>query len=314
LLWSWWLYAGNLLTTFVVTAFVAVIASEYLLSTRASAKLFGLFEPILRAARISSHFSAPMLLGAFDERSAHLSVSSMVKSGRARENEVVVFGLLLKPIAHPRLLVQFLLPVALPALGLGLGVLYSSLSLASTLVAPLLGIALSRMTIKASPRQSGDVIHGADLIDHRGSPLKAAVERALKCVKFMGARYLATLTAMFILMKIGLFDLLRQISANPPLPVKPELLATIAASIPLEIGSLQLAGDMLREGLLTSKEVLTALFIGRALHVTISACPRVHFPLYASLYSARLALKLVVAQVLYTIASSAVAISISLLF
>jgi len=94
------------------------------------------------------------------------------------------------------------------------------------------------------------------------------------------------------------------------LPISPAILTVAATYAATPIAGYQLAGSMLLKGLLTVKEVLIALFLGRTFFGVVSEYPRHSFPFYISIYPVKLAAKLTAILLLYTIVSSTVMITL----
>ena len=132
---GWWHYVGRVFVSFVAIALVTIIVSEYSFSARLFSRLLNALASILRIARLPIDFSTPLLFGVFDSRAEHPLISSMVKEGRVRENEVIVYNLISMPITAPKLVIQHVAPVTISTLGPTLGAIYVCLSLASTLIA-----------------------------------------------------------------------------------------------------------------------------------------------------------------------------------
>jgi len=182
---SWWHYAGRVFVSFVAIALVTMIVSEYLFSSRLFSRLLNALASILRIARLPIDFSTLLLFGVFDSGAEHSLISSMVKEGRVRENEIIVYNLISMPITAPRLVIQYVAPVTVSILGPTLGAIYVCLSLASTLIAFIMGLALSRITIKsASHQQEGKATQTINSFASRQrSSLRNGIRKALRYVR-----------------------------------------------------------------------------------------------------------------------------------
>jgi hypothetical protein len=316
-LWGWWCYTGRVFVSFVAIAFVAMIVSEYLFSTKIFSRLSNVLASILRIARLPTDLSTPLLFGVFDSRAEHSLISSMVKDGRVRENEVIVYNLISMPITAPKLITQFVAPIAILTLGLALGTTYVCLSLASTLIAFAMGLALSRTIIKnALHERESRVMHVTNGFTnkHRTS-LRNCIRKALRYIKSISPRFIVVLTIVFVLLKLGYFEYLKSflLSVKNVLPISPAILTVAATYAITPIAGYQLVGSMLSKGLLAVKEVLIALFLGRIFFGIVSEYPRHSFPFYISIYPLKLAVKLTATLLLYTIVSSIVMITLVML-
>jgi hypothetical protein len=311
---GWWHYVGRVFVLFVAIALVTIIVSEYLFSARLFSRLLNALASILRIARLPIDFSTPLLFGVFDSRAEHSLISSMVKECRVRENEVIVYNLVSMPITAPKLVIQYVAPVIISTLGLTLGITYVCLSLASTLIAFIMGLALSRITIKsASHQQEGKATQIVNSFANRqGGSLRNGIKKALRYVRSVSPRFVVILTTIFVLLKLGCFEYLKSflMLVKNILPMSPAILTVAATYAVTPIASYQLAGSMLLKGLLTVKEMLVALFLGRIFFGIVSEYPRHSFPFYVSIYPVKLAAKLTATLLLYTIVSSIVMITL----
>jgi hypothetical protein len=313
---GWWHYVGWPFLLLIAIAFVTIIISEYMLSTVFFIKLLNALTSILRVARLPRDFSTPLLFGVFDSRAEHYLISSMLKEGKVRENEVIVYNLIAMPITIPKAIIQYMAPVAISTLGLTLGVTYICLSLASTIIAFAMGIVFSRITIRGtSQHDETEVIQAINNFTKQRSSLRTIIRKTLKWIGYVSPRFVVILTIIFVLLKLGYFGYLVSflMLARSLLPISPAILTVAATYAISPIAGYQLAGAMLLKGLLTAKEVLVALFIGRIFFGIVSEYSRHSFPFYASIYPVKLAVKLTAALLLYTIVSSIVVITLIML-
>jgi hypothetical protein len=314
---SWWYYVGRTFVSFVAIAFITIIVSEYLFSTRLFSKLLNTLASILRIARLPIDFSTPLLFGVFDSRAEHSLISSMVKEGRVRENEVIIYNLISMPITAPRLIIQYVAPLVISALGLALGITYICLLLASTLIAFVMGLTPSRVAIKiTSHQQEGKAIQTVNsLTERQRNSLRNGIRKALRYVRSVSLRFIAVLTIIFVLLKLGYFEYLKLflMLIKDMLPISPTILTVAATYAITPIAGYQLAGSMLLKELLTIKEVLVALFLGRIFFGIVFEYPRHSFPFYVSIYPVKLAAKLTATLLLYIIVSSIVMITLIML-
>ena len=123
------------------------------------------------------------------------------------------------------------------------------------------------------------------------------------------------LTIIFVLLKLGCFEYLKLflMLIKDMLPISPTILTVAVTYAITPIAGYQLAGSMLLKELLTIKEVLVALFLGRIFFGIVFEYPRHSFPFYVSIYPVKLAAKLTATLLLYIIVSSIVMITLIML-
>ncbi len=69
------------------------------------------------------------------------------------------------------------------------------------------------------------------------------------------------------------------------------------------------AGEILRQRLISIKEILVALFLGRLIFLIIFDYPRHSFPFYASMYPIKLAAKITTASLLVHVIATPILLS-----
>jgi len=78
-----------------------------------------------------------------------------------------------------------------------------------------------------------------------------------------------------------------------PIGLSPQSIIVISTQIASPSAGMVMAGEMFRNGLFTSKEVLLTLFVGLLLFVSIMDFPKNIFPIFTSIYGVKFASRLV---------------------
>ncbi len=309
-------YVFKPLLQLIAISIAAITASEFMLSSKFALRMLKPLTYVLKVAKLPQKFAMPMLLGLLDSRAEHSTISSMVKEGLASDNEVIVYDLVSKPITSPKLILQFVAPMAFSFLGPFLGLVYIAFSLAATLIGFALGVALSHVLIRNSESSSHvqlkDVAISAAQHRSYAEVARRGLRKALRIAKYVGVRLLIVLTILYILTQLGIFNYVKSaLKLLPLLTLQNPEAAAIAITYAISPSAgFALAGDALGKGAATAKEVLIALFFGKVLFGIVSEYPRHSFPFYASLYPIRLAAKLTAILLLYTATSSIIMILI----
>ena len=292
----------NSLILILAATFVGVFLADVLFSTGLHGKVGRPLRPLLRSAKLPEELSIPMITGVIDSRAEHAMVSSLARGGALSHGEVVCYSLTSLPFGGTRLIVQYVLPVAIAGLGPLLGATYVALSILGLFIGMAMGLIGGRILL-AGRRRSLDLKDGAQggRVDVKRSLLKAA-----SMAKGVGLRYAVVVVALSILVYLGAFDHLRALSTPlaRALLVSPEALPIAATYAVNSTAAILMAGEALREGLVAWRDALAALFVGRVIFAVVSEFPRHSFPFYVSMYQPRLAVKLTLALILYTLVST----------
>jgi len=128
----------------------------------------------------------------------------------------------------------------------------------------------------------------------------------------VGVKYAIIVVVLSLLTYFGLLNYLESLST----PLTRTLLSnptTIPVTITYAVNpsaAILMAGELLKSGVVTWKDALVALLIGKILFAIISEFPRHSFPFYVSIYPPKLAVKLTLALITYTFISTSIIISL----
>ncbi|RSN72415.1 hypothetical protein D6D85_13875 [Candidatus Methanodesulfokora washburnensis] len=294
-------YASSLLFL-LATTFAGVFLADILFSLGFHRKIGRPLRPLLKSARLPEELSVPIITGMIDSRAEHAIVSSLVRSEALSHREAVCYSLISLPFGGSRLMIQYVLPVAIAGLGPVVGTIYVALSILGLFIGMIIGVIGGRIFLTEERRKITleDEIQGRK-VDIRRSLLKAA-----SMTKNVGVKYVIVVIILSILIYFGMFDYLKSLST--PLakaffvsPVALPITITYAVN---SMAAVLMAGEFIRGGIVMWKDALIALFVGRVIFAIISEFPRHSFPFYVSIYQPKLALKLTLALIFYTLIST----------
>jgi len=132
-------YASSILLLLVMT-FAGVFLADVLFSCGLYKKIGKPLGPLLKLARLPEKLSVPIITGIVDSRAEHAIVSSLAKGGALNHREVVCYSLVSLPFGGSRLIIQYVLPVAIAGLGLFVGAMYVTLSVIGLFIGMAIGI------------------------------------------------------------------------------------------------------------------------------------------------------------------------------
>ncbi|MGC8932596.1 MAG: hypothetical protein ACP5LQ_04835 [Candidatus Methanodesulfokora sp.] len=292
----------NSLILLLATTFIGVFLADILFSMGLHRKIGRPLRPLLKLAGLPEELSVPIVTGIIDSRAEHAIVSSLARNGELSHGEVICYSLISLPFGGSRLMVQYVLPVAVAGLGPVIGAVYVALSILGLFIGMAMGITGGRVFLTKKQRN----IALKDEIPGRKIDIRRSLLRAASMTKNVGVKYVIVVIILSILVYFGIFDYLKSLSA--PLAraflVSPAALPITVTYAVNSMAAILMAGESIKAGIVAWKDALIALFIGRIIFAIISEFPRHSFPFYVSIYQPRLALKLTLALIFYTLIST----------
>ena len=299
-------YVDSFITLLIMT-FIGVFLADILFSMGAHRNISKALKPLLRLSKLPEELSIPMVAGLVGSGAGHAITSSLVKRGILRENEVICYNLVSLPFSGLRSLVQYTLPVAVASLGPTIGAVYVSLLALSLLTGMIMGIMMGRLTLARSRHVVLDVVSSGGKVD-----VRASIRRAASMAKSVGVRYAVVTLVLLLITYLGVFKYLEDLLtplANI-LPAGPGALPIVVTSAINPTAAVLMAGECIKAGVVTWKEALIALFMGRAIFAATFEFSRHSFPFYVAIYPPRLALKLTLTLILNVLISTPIIILI----
>jgi len=194
------------------------------------------------------------------------------------------------------------LSVAIAGLGPATGAIYVALSILGLFIGMAMGMIGGRVLL--SRRQGG--ISLEDEAPSGRVDIRRSLSRAASMTKNVGLKYVIVVVILSVLVYFGIFDYLKNLSA--PLAktflVSPAALPITVTYAVNSMAAILMAGESIKSGIVPWKDALVALFIGRIVFAVVSEFPRHSFPFYVSIYQPKLALKLTLALIFYTLVST----------
>lgn len=282
------------MATMAIACFLGVFTANVLLEFGLAKLISRPLVPLMRFANLPEAFSMPAIVSIIDIRSGLSVVKHLLDRSKVDDSMVIAYKLTTRPFSATHMLIRYNLPVSIAALGPFVGSIYVALSFASTVICMLMGIVYGKLKIKT--RSEEVKLDLARCTKNKGDVVKSSLKSALDVTKKVVCRYAIITTVITSLLFFGFFDF---VSNNVDAYIKQVGLSSdfatlISINIFSPTSAMLTAGEFLRNELLSVKECLTALFVGRLLFLTIMDYPRHAFPFYASILPAKLASKLVV--------------------
>lgn len=267
--------------------------------------------PLMRLANLPTIFSVPAIVSIVDIRGGMSIVGSLKDRNGLEDSAVVAYKLVTRPFSTVFFLFRYYLPISIAALGLFVGSIYIALSFATAFISMVIGIVYGRLKVRNFHAE----INLPEKSKNRNDALKSSLNSALEMTKKVLVRYTIITVIISTLVFLGFFDLLsKEVDIyTRQFGFSSNFAALISIHIFSPMSSVLTAGELLRNGLISVKECLVALLIGRFLFTVIMDYPRHSLPFYASIFPMKLATKLVMAGIIVNAIATPLLIAIVLL-
>jgi len=255
-------------------------------------------EPLTKAAKLPKDAAMIPAIFLFNATAAHATLASLLNKKQVNEKEAITAVLISSAAMRMRTLFQYYLPIAVPALGFTLAAKYIAFSFIGAIVTVMIGFSYGRLSVNKGEGVNASFenkSNGEAINKSKKEALKKSFADALKLSKKISLRLGITIIVLMILLHFGAFEALGEHIAPVlhPVGLSPQSVIVISTQIASPTAGMVMAGEMFRNELFTSKEVLLTLFIGLLLFVSIMDFPKNVFPIFTSIYGVKFASKLV---------------------
>lgn len=273
-----------------------IFATSFAVNLGLMRKFDRLIKPISSKAKISALSALSVVTCTFSTTAGYSMLVDGLNEKTISEREVIATTLI---SSFPSILshvLTYFIPVVIPILGLTAGIIYVCLVGLAALLKTCLGVVLARIWLKDRTKHS--VAKSTNRDNATVLDKKEALNKSAKSAYSMLKRILPTMFITLFLvsmaMALNLFDrffvILGPITSFFGLESGVALIS--ATAIVNTTAGIILAGSLLSEGLITTKSVLIALFLGTV--VSFSARFAKHsLPLHVSLFGPKLGSKTV---------------------
>lgn len=275
---------------------IGIFATSFAVNLGLMRKFDRLIKPISSKAKISALSALSVVTCTFSTTAGYSMLVDGLNEKTISEREVIATTLI---SSFPSILshvLTYFIPVVIPILGLTAGIIYVCLVGLAALLKTCLGVVLARIWLKDRTKHSvakSTNRDNATVLDKKEALNKSA-KSAYSMLKRILPTMFITLFLVSVAMALNLFDrffvILGPITSFFGLESGVALIS--ATAIVNTTAGIILAGSLLSEGLITTKSVLIALFLGTV--VSFSARFAKHsLPLHVSLFGPKLGSKTV---------------------
>jgi hypothetical protein len=297
----------------VTSTFIGVFIATFLIEIKLARKIGRPLTPLMTASKLPKELSIPAMIGILNSKAEHSIVSSLKKNNSLSDTTIVIYNLVTMPLSFAFFFLKFYLPVVIVSLGLYVGLLYTAISLFSSLIGMIIGVTYGRLKLEIT---SITITRRADFTVKKKIAAKNSLKTATRMTTYIMKRYLLILAFIATLTLTGFFDWLKSAvqSYISTMGFSPEFALILSVqSISPTMGILT-AGEMLRQCLIGVKETLLALILGKLIFLIVFDYPRHSFPFYVSMYPTKLAAKLTMTTLLVNTIATPILVGFVLLF
>jgi hypothetical protein len=266
---------------------IGVLLAEIVIELKWVDRICFLFSPIMQFSHMKSELclSFPTALGS--PTAAFAIIADLYEKKLIGRRELTLASLVTTfpgSLAHWR----SSLPILIPLVGMP-GVLFFAFVMLAEFTKASIALVLARILLRGG---SGNYPIKKSKSEVQHPPLREALKRSLRSAKKISVKILAVTVpvtvAVYILIDAGLFDQISLYLSGVAkyLPVPAEALSIIAAQQLNYVAAYTIAGNMLAEGVLRSRDITLTLLIGDVLASVVNL--RFKIPYYIGIFSPRL--------------------------
>ncbi len=274
--------------------FFGLLASKYVYSIPQFRKLV-----FYISSRLKMKSSVAVAAFLIHPVAAYTILSELVRNSVIDEREAIIATLVGTFPRTLRLCVLFLIPVAVPALGIW-GIYYILLILLTRGVISLVGLAIARRTLD---RDTVEPVEVPEIT------LKDTIKRFVRIALTLSV----TVFAVMLMFNAGIMDYLNArlgpVLSSLGLPASSLLI--VATGFPSMLAAIATAGSLLAKGAIVGKALLISLFLASVAHSVVEVS-RNTFPVAASIMGRTLGMKVALCILLSRIAANLIALTILL--
>jgi hypothetical protein len=270
---------------------LGVFLAELIVALKMMEKVAFLARPITQFAHLRQECGASFMTAFLSPVSANSMLASYYDSNFINKTELFIASMM---TSFPAIVMHWrsMLPVLIPLLGFT-GVQYFCILMLVGLVQTLLIILSGRLLLQENNEILEDQIHS------ERPPMKDAVSMSLmtstRTIKRIIFSTVPTTFVVFLLIGVGFLDVLTShLSAIASyFPVPAEGLSIIVAQFANFLAAQTIAGNLLSQGILSSREIILALLVGDILS-SILTIFRILMPYYVGIFGFKIGMQIMI--------------------
>ena len=309
-------YAILYFQTFIIT-FIALISAHILIELGVFYYLGRLFTPIIKPLNLPPETAIPITMRMLSPTAFHSMLAALYREKVTDENEVITTIFISQLPQRLYYMLRLYIPIVLPILGPILGMYYILLSFFIAVLYTVFGLIYGRLTCKKC-HESGKVlrtvnrsmVHGHEVKICRKA-VETGIKNGIKTYISIAWRMAIAYILVTLLLLVNAFESISNF-LTPYIThvfINPSAITISALAIFSPLTALPMAGDLYMRGIVSLKDCLTALFLGRMIFIVINDLPKAT-PTYFGLYGSRVGVKIFLLMEIMALIGNSLAISI----
>ncbi|ACX72613.1 nucleoside recognition domain protein [Methanocaldococcus vulcanius M7] len=279
-----------------IIVLITMFLVSYFMNTGVMAKISYHLSPIMKKLKINPISASSILACFFSPTVGYSILAEGLREKKITEKELIGTSLANSFPSVLSHIFTFFIPVVIPILGLT-GVIFVLIRLGVAFTKTIIGLVYLSLH---STRDYFETPHIENM--NRKENIKKSFKRTLKFAKRLIPTMFFMMALVIYLSKIGTFDYIGKFvkPITDLLHLNPNVGILALTEIVNVQAAIVMAGGLLKENILTSKEVIIGLIIGNVL--TFSTRYVKHsLPLHISLFGSRLGTKIVMINAIFTL-------------
>jgi len=280
-----------------IIVLISMFIMNYIINTGIMKKFSELMEPFTRHLNINPFSISSILVCFFSPTVGYSILAEGLKDKKVNEKELIGTSLANSFPSVLSHIFTFFIPVVIPILGLT-GAIFVLIRLGVAFTKSIIGLTYLTMISKKNSFEVPEKINKLNKKENLKKSLKSTLRFSRRLVPVM----FITMFLVIFLSKIGVFDYLNNLvkPITDILGLNPNVGILSLTEIMNVQAAIVMAGGLLNENILSSKEVLIGLVIGNVL--TFSTRYVKHsLPLHVSLFGTKLGTKIVMINAIITL-------------
>jgi len=268
---------------------IGVVLAELIIALKFVNKIIWITKPITRFGHLRKECGITFLT-AFASPAASNSMLMEFYNKKVIDKKELIISSLVNSFPEILMHWKFILPAIVPLLGVT-GLIYFGVLIAVGFIKTFIVLIAGRVLLS---KRNDD----SEIKKEKRPPINEAFKISLKNSKKTIIRILKLMIPItiivFILIDIGVFEMLAGYLSGAAgyFPIPPEGLGVIAAQFANSIAAWTIAGNLLSEGIMSSKDVVLTLMVGTVLSEIVNI--RYSIPYYTGIFGAKLGMQILV--------------------
>lgn len=271
------------LLTIIPVMVIGVVAAEFLVEIGWIHKIGFIASPLTRFAHLREECSISFITAFGSPAASNSMLKKLYDDGLIERKELIVASLI---NSFPAIIMHWrtLLPIFIPLLGMA-GMIYLGILTAVGLLRTFVTLLIGHFLLNKKQYSPNKTIYQPPLFLNA---FKISIKKSKKTIFRIITMTIPVTVLVFVLIDAGFFDVLADFLKEHAVfvPVPGEALPIIAAQFTTNIAAYTIAGNLLSAGILSTREIVLSLLVGKILSSIVSI--RILIPYYIGIFGSKL--------------------------